>query len=216
MRDINSLASQIDAEFSAVAEKVKSLQVAQVAEHKERQNRLEQLTQVFDDLRDIWKPRLELLVKKFGDRVKVTPRLVPGTREASFEFQSQLARIRLRFSASTDRDVRKLVLGYDLDIVPVLMRFTPHAETEFALGAIDKDAVAKWIDERVMDFVRTYLSLGENEWYLKDQMVEDPIAQVRFPKQAAGATLDWNGKKFYFLGEETRREFAKKNNITVT
>jgi hypothetical protein len=215
MPDINSLAKQIDAEFSAVAEKVKQLQVGQIAEHKERQNRLEQLGKLFDELGEIWKPRLELLVKKFGDRVKVTPRLVPATREASFEFQSNLARIRLRFSASTDRDVRKLVLSYQLDIIPVLMRFTPHAETEFPLGAVDKEAVAKWIDERIVDFVRTYLSLGENEWYLKDQMVEDPIAQVRFPKQAAAATLEWNGRKFYFVGEETRREFAKKNNIAV-
>jgi YHS domain-containing protein len=215
MGDINSLASQIDAEFSAVAEKVKQLQVGQVAEYKERQNRLEQLGKLFDDLSAIWKPRLDLLVKKFGERVKVTPRVVPATREVSFEFQSSVARIRLRFGATTDRDVRKLILNYHLDIIPVLMHFTPHAETEFPLGAVDKDAVAKWIDERIVDFVRTYLSLGENEWYMKDQMVEDPIAQVRFPKQAAAATLDWNGKKFYFVGEETRREFAKKNNIAV-
>src|SRR5262245_62069097 len=124
MPDINSLANQIDAEFSAVAEKVKKFQVEQVAGHQERQSRLEQLGKVFDELRDIWKPRLELLVKKFGDRVKVTPRLVPATREVTFEFQSNLARVRLKFQAFTDRDVRKIVLSYDLAIIPVLMRFT--------------------------------------------------------------------------------------------
>jgi YHS domain-containing protein len=215
MPDINSLANQIDAEFSAVADKVKEIQAERVAEHKERQNRLEQLGKVFDELREIWRPRLELLVKKFGDRVKVTPRLVPATREASFEFQSSVARIRLKFSACTDRDVRKVILGYDLDIIPVLMRFTPHAEIEFPLGAVDKEAVAKWIDEQIVNFVRTYLSLGDNEWYLKDQMVEDPVARVRFPKQAAAAMLEYNGQKFYFLGDETRREFAKQHKIPV-
>src|SRR5262249_36924320 len=116
MADINSLANQIDAEFSAVAERAKKFQDEQVGEHKERQKRLEQLTKVFDELREVWKPRLDLLVKKFGDRVKVTPRVVPSMREGTLEFQSTLARIKLKFSAYTDRDVRKVVLGYDLDI----------------------------------------------------------------------------------------------------
>src|SRR4051794_39250336 len=104
MADISSLASLIDAEFSAVADKVKSFQVQQVTEHKERQQRLEKLGKVFEELGEIWRPRLELLIKKFGDRVKVTPRLIPSTREAIFEFQSNMARIKLKFSAHTDRD----------------------------------------------------------------------------------------------------------------
>jgi len=215
MTDISSLASQIDAEFAAVAEKDKKFQAEQVHEYKERQKRLEQLTKVFEDLSEVWGPRLEFLVKKFGDRVKVMPRVVPSTREATLAFSSALAKVNLKFSAYTDRDVEKLILSYDLEIIPILMRYTPHAELEFPLDKIDKAVAAKWADERIVDFVRTYLSLGDNEWYLKDQMVEDPIAHVRFPKQAAGATLDWNGKKHYFLGEDTRREFAQQNKIAI-
>jgi YHS domain-containing protein len=215
MPDISSLADQIDAEFTAVAEKAKKFQVEQMQEHKERQKRLEKLGQVFDAMREVWGPRLEFLAKKFGDRVKVTPRLVPSAREAVFEFQSSLAKVSVKFSAYTDRDVRKVILSYDLEIIPILMRFTPHAEIEFPLDKIDHEAATKWMDARIVDFVRTYLSLGDNEWYLKDQMVEDPIVKVRFPKQAAGATLEWNGQKHYFLGEESRREFAKQNKIAI-
>ena len=215
MPDVNSLASRIDAEFSAVEEKVKKLQVEQVQEHKERQKRLEQLGKVFDQLRDVWRPRLELLVKKFEGRVQTTPRIVPSSREATFNFQSHLARVQLKFSASTDRDVQKVILGYDLEIIPILMRFKPHDEMEFPLNAVDKEAAAKWIDDRIVDFVQTYFSLGENEIYLKDSMVEDPIAHVRFPKDAAATTLEWQGQKFYFIGEETRREFAKQNKIPI-
>jgi YHS domain-containing protein len=57
--------------------------------------------------------------------------------------------------------------------------------------------------------------MGENEIYLKDEMVEDPIAHVTFPRLAAAMTLDWQGKKYYFIGEETRREFAEKNKISI-
>jgi YHS domain-containing protein len=216
MTDINTLASRIDAEFSAVEQKVKNLQTEQVQEHKQRQNRLEQLGRVFDELREIWGPRLDLLVKKFGDRVQTKPRVVPSTREVTFDFQSRLARVRLKCAAFTDRDIQKVILSYDLEIVPVLMRFTPHAEIEFPLNAVDKDAAARWIDDRIVDFVQTYLSMGENEIYLKDEMVEDPIARVSFPKVVAAATLEWGGKTFYFVSEETRQEFEKQQGITNT
>jgi YHS domain-containing protein len=213
MPSITSLASRIDAEFSAVEDKVKKLQVGQVEAQKQRQQRLEKLGKVFDQLRDIWKPRLELLVKKFEGRVQVTPRIVPSTREATFDFQSRLAHVRLKLSAFTDRDIQKLILSYDLEIIPVLMRFKPHDEVEFPIDKVDQEAVAKWVDDRIVDFVQTYFSMGENEIYLKDYMVEDPIAHVRFPEQAAAATLEWQGQKFYFIGEETRREFAEQNKI---
>jgi len=215
MPDITSLSSRIDAEFAAVEEKIKKFQVEQAEEHKERQKRLELLAKVFDQMRDIWRPRLELLVKKFGDRVHVEPRILPSTREASFDFKSRLAQVRLRFSALTDRDVRKLILTYDLEIIPVLMRFNPHSEMEFPLNAIDKEAAARWIDDRIVEYLQTYLSLGENDYYLKENMVEDPIAKVRFPSVAAAATLEWQGRRFYFIGDETRREFAKQNGIKI-
>lgn len=215
MSDINSLASRIDAEFTAVEKKIKKFQTEQMEEHKERQKRLELLGKIFDELSTIWKPRLELLVEKFGSQVQTIPRIVPSTREVTFDFQSRLARIRLKLSAFTDREVRKLILSYDLEIIPVLMRFTPHAEVEFPLSEVDKEAVTKWVDDRIVDFVQTYLALGDNEVYLKEFMVEDPIAHVRFPSFAAGATLDWMGQKFYFIGQETRREFAQQNNITI-
>ena len=214
MPDINSLASRIDAEFSAVEQKVKKLQVEQMAEHQERQKRLEQLGQVFEQLRAIWGPRLELLVKKFGD-VKTTPRIVPSSREVTFDFESRLAHVRLKLAAFTDRDVKKVILSYDLEIIPVLMRFNPHAEVEFPLDAVDREAVASWIDDRIVEFLQTYFSLGENDIYLKEQMVEDPIAHVHFPRQAAATTLEWQGQKFYFIGEQTRQEFARQNGIAL-
>lgn len=213
MSQLSHLASRVDAEFAAVEEKAKKFQTEQVEAYKQRQQRMEQLAKVFDQLRDIWKPRLELLVKKFGDRVDVTPRIVPSTREATFDFQSRLARVRLKFGAFTDRDVQKLNLSYDLEIIPVLMRFKPHDEIEFLLSAVDENEVATWIEDRIVNFLQTYFSLGENDIYLKDQMVEDPVARVRFPKVAAATTLEWKGKKYYFIGEETRSAFEKENRI---
>ena len=61
-----------------------------------------------------------------------------------------------------------------------------------------------------MEFAQTFLSLGSNEYYLKDHMVEDPVAHVRFPKFVAGATVERGGKTYYFISDETRREFEQQ------
>ena len=163
-----------------------------------------------DDLREIWRPRLDALAKKFGERVKVQPQVEPGRRSAKFKFKSELASIDLRFAVAPDTDVRNLIFTYDLQILPILMKFDSHDEISFPLDAVDKEALGKWFDDRIVDFVRTYLSLHENQYYLKGHMVEDPIAKVQFPKYAAGATLEVGGKTIYFIDESTLREFQQK------
>jgi len=214
MSDVATLLNRIDAEFSALDTRIKQAQAERLEEHRERQHRLAVFEQRLETLSGVWRPRLEALIQRFGDRVKVTPRLASSSREVGLDFQSNLARIRLRFSATTDHDVRKLILNYNLEIIPVLMQFDSHQQAEWPIDAIDEQAIAGWVDDRIVDFVKTYLSLHENEHYLKDDMVEDPVAEVRFPRFAAAVTCTWNGKSYYFIGDETCREFEAKHGIT--
>jgi len=215
MADVKQLLERIDAAFSDSDKKLKEFRSKEVQKHEGRQQRLQRLEQVFDQLRSAWRPRLEALSQKFGDRVKVNPTVTPGRRQAAFEFQSPLARIGLRLSALTDTDVTKVILNYDLDILPVLMEFERHAEIEFPLEQVDVEALTKWLDDRIVAFVKTYLALHENEYYLQDHMVEDPVAGVRFPKYAAAATLEVEGRTYYFIGEETRAAFEQQEEPAV-
>jgi hypothetical protein len=210
MPDTKDLGSRIDAEIDAAKQNLTKIQSQIVEQYRERQARLERFDKLLESLRDLWRPRLETLAEKFGKRVEVKPIVTPQRREVTFAFESKLAEIRLRFSVMPDSDVRNVVFAYDLDILPILMKFDSHAEHEQPLDAIDTNKLGAWMDDRIMAFVRTYLSLHENEFYLKDHMVEDPIAHVRFPKFAAGATLEQKGKTIYFISDETRREFEKK------
>ena len=215
MADITNLLMRIDAEFNAVDDKVKKNQQANLEEYRQRQKRMEHFTAVVDDLKTIWNPRLEALQKRFGDHVKITPRFTPSSREATFEFQSSLARIRLKFSAFSDQDVKNINLTSDLDIVPILTQFDAHSDLKVSLDAPNKEAVAKWVEDRIVSFVHTYLSMHENNFYMKDHLVEDPITRVQFAKFAAGATQEWKGSTYYFVDDESRKEFIKKNNIST-
>ena len=205
--DVATLLDRIDAEFSALDAKIKRAQGEKQQEHHDRQARLATFEKELETLPEVWKPRLEALVKRFGDRAKVAPRIDPSNRAVTMDFQSELARIKLRFSAATDQDVRNLILNYNLEILPTLMQFDSHRQAEWPLEAIDRTAIGQWVDDRIVSFVKTYLSLHENEYYLKEHMVQDPVAGVRFPKFAAAATREWGGKTYYFIGDETRREF---------
>jgi YHS domain-containing protein len=211
MSDVTDLVARMNAEVAAHREKVSQSREEHVQEHKDRLARLEKLDALFDDLRAIWAPRLEALVAQFKDAVKVTPTVQPGQRQGTFEFRSPLAHITLRFTATTDSVVKNVILAYDLDILPIYMQFEKHAELSFPLDGMDRDAVAKWFDDRIVAFVKVYLSLYENEYYLKDHMVEDPVAHVRFPSFVAAATVQQGGKTFYFISEETRKAFETPN-----
>lgn len=207
MSDAATLAERIDAEFAAAEAKVKELRKQQVTQYQERQQRIAKLEKVLDEYRDVWRTRLETLAERFADRIKVTPRVVPGARQATFEVASELARIVLRFSVSADEEVKNLVFRYDLDVVPIYMKFDSHREVQFPLDKVDADALGQWIDQCIMSFVRSYMAMQQNAYYLKDHLVEDPVAKVRLPKFAAGAKLDRNGKTLYFISEETRRQY---------
>jgi YHS domain-containing protein len=45
---------------------------------------------------------------------------------------------------------------------------------------------------------------------LKVEFVEDPVARIRFPKYLASCTLERDGQTYFFVDEETRREFEKQ------
>jgi YHS domain-containing protein len=156
------------------------------------------------------RPRLEAFAKMFAEKVHVNPAVTPSQREAVLEFKSDLATVKLTLSASPDLEKGSLVLGYELHIVPILMDYERHARMETPLEKVDEAAVAAWIDDRLVSFVRTYNAIGENEFYLRGNMVEDPVAKTRFPKHAAAATLERSGKTLYFVTLDTKKQFEAR------
>lgn len=210
MAEINDLVSRIRREFASHQQQVKESRERYLSEHKARDDRQEVLEQSLEKLRDVWRPRLESFSREFGDLITASPTLSPGRRSATFAVKSPLASIQMTFTAAANADVTELVLSYDLQILPILMQFERHAELAFPLEQIDPEKIGVWIDDRIVGFVKTYLEMQSNEYYLKDQLVEDPVAHVRFPKFAAEATREKDGVKHYFISEETAAEFSQQ------
>ena len=215
MTEVSALINRIKSEFDARDARVKQMQKERAQEAKGREERLELFGRVCEQLTDVWRPRLEAFAQQLGNEVKVTPQVTPSLRQATVTFLTELANVTLKLSASTDLDVRNLVLDYDLQILPILMQYERHARLEMPLDQIDAEKVGAWIDDRLVDCVRTYVSLHENEYYLKRHMVSDPVTGVRFPKHAAAATLEWKGTTYYFISEDSHRDYMKKLGVSA-
>lgn len=213
MTDTTELMSRIDAEFTEVNARIKQFQTEKTQELQERQNRLEQFAAQCERLQSVWRPRLEALSQRFKERVEVVPSIKKSQRSATIKFHSNLATFNLTFTAMTDADVRHFVVDYTLDILPILMKFEKNKQIEFPLDQVDADALGKWIEDRIVDAVKVYLELHQNAYYLKGHLVRDPITEIEFPRYAAAASVQANGKTYYFISEDSCEAFKREHEI---
>ncbi|MBL8850748.1 MAG: hypothetical protein JNG89_13795 [Planctomycetaceae bacterium] len=211
MNDTSSLASRIDAQVAGMQQQIAEFQKSAEQEYLAREKRYhEQYLPAVAQVVTLVKPRLQLLADRFKDKVHVTPLLTAHQRQLTYRFDARVARIELTFRVSHDADVRNLVFDQELDVLPILMQFDKHSRLTAPLDNLDLPKIAQWVDDRIVAFVQTYLEIHQNRYYQKDILVTDPVAGVELPQFAARCTLESGGKTYYFVSEETRREFEAR------
>jgi YHS domain-containing protein len=214
MTDVNTLIRRIDQELGAEAERQKADWAERARVARERGPRLQRFEAVAQHVIELLRPRLAAFLERFKAVVKAEPSVREHTRAMNLTFAATVAKVTLRFEVFPDVDVRRVRLESTLEIIPVLVPYDKQSVLEFPLDAVQDDAVVQWFDERIVAFVKAYVALvrqdADLQEHLKEQFVEDPVARVRFPKYLAASTLERGGRTFYFLDEDTRREFEKQ------
>jgi YHS domain-containing protein len=213
MTDVDTLVRRIDQELAAEVGR-KTAAWAEVArEGRERAPRLARYEPVAEHLIGLLKPRLAAFLERFKPVVKAEPSVREHTRVLNLEFAATVAKVTLRFEVFPDRDVKHVRLECTQEFTPAWVPYDKQSVLEFPLDAVQDDAAVQWFDERVVAFVKAYVALvsqdAELQEHLKDWLVVDPVAKVRFPKYLASSTLERDGRTYYFVDEETRREFEK-------
>jgi YHS domain-containing protein len=214
MRDIATLVSLIDQELAAEVGRQKAEWADTRRLARERELRLQRYETVAQHVIDLLKPRLAAFIERFKDVVKAEPAVREHTRAMTMTFAATVAKVALRFEVCPDRQVNHARVECTQEIVPVLVRYDRQSALEVPLDAGQDDEVVKWFDERIVAFVKAYLALVRQDAdlreHLKDQLVEDPVAKIHFPKYLAASTLERDGRTYYFVDEDTRREFEKE------
>jgi YHS domain-containing protein len=214
MTDLDALIRRIDQELATEVTRQKAAWEEASRANRERGPRLQRYDAVAQNLIELLKPRLDAFIEHFKDVVKAEPVVRETTRAMNLTFAATVAKVTLRFEVFPDRDVNHVRLECTQEIIPVVVRYDKQSVLEFPLDAVKDDAVVQWFDERILTFVKAYLAVVRQDEalqeHLKDQLVEDPVAKIRFPKYLAASNLERDGRTYYFVDEETRREFEKE------
>ena len=99
----------------------------------------------------------------------------------------------------------------DLNILPVLMEYNRNNEALFLLDGANEDLCA-WAEDRILEFVDTYLRLETHPLYQKDNTVIDIVCGMHIAFTAATSSVVRDGRTFYFCSEHCKEAFIKGSN----
>ncbi|WP_298272390.1 YHS domain-containing protein [Geobacter sp.] len=122
-----------------------------------------------------------------------------------------------RFPATVTLDIGLLPGGadggmtvrYDLQILPVLMEYKRNDEMGFPLEGAD-EAVGRWVDEKILEFVDVYLRLETHPLYQKDNIVVDLVCGMPISATAATSRIERHGRTLYFCSEHCKEAYLKE------
>jgi YHS domain-containing protein len=214
MTDVDALVRQIDQELAAEVSREKAAWAETMRVARERGQRLRRFDAVAQHLIDLLRPRLDALAERFQPVVKVEPVVREHSRAVVLSFAATVANVTLTFEASPDQDVSHVRLDCTQEVVPVVVRHDKQSVLVLPLDGVQDGAVVQWFTERIVAFVKVYVAVVRQDAALRDQLkeylVEDPVAKIRFPKYLASSTLERDGRTYYFVDEDTRREFENQ------
>jgi YHS domain-containing protein len=215
MTDVNGLLNRIDQEVAAEVARQKAGWAELAQANRERTLRLQRYEAEAQHLIQLVKPRLDAFIERFKAVVKAEPIVREYYRAVNLTFAATVAKATLCFEVFPDENVNHIRLECTQEIIPVVVRYDKQSVLEFPLGEVQDNAVVQWFDDRIIAFVKAYVALVrqdaalQQQLQVQDQFVEDPVARIRFPKYLASSALVRDGQTYYFLDEETRREFDK-------
>jgi YHS domain-containing protein len=215
--ETDDLTRRLDAVMEEARARVKAFQTEAETTRQAIAERFQKFLPIAEQIVAIAREKLERLRERL--KFDVTPSQVQNerfySRSATLDVKTELAGVvKLSFSLTHDSDARNILLDYNLEIIPVFFRFNPHARLVMPLEQYDEAAVRQWLDDRIVEFANAYLELHATKQYQERVMVSDTVAGITFPRYYAAATLDHEGRTYYFISEETRREFAKRHGLT--
>jgi YHS domain-containing protein len=119
------------------------------------------------------------------------------------------AKVDLSFHLGHDGPVENAFLDYKLDIVPIFIKFDGYDQLVIPISNPDEATIAAWIDDRLVEFTRTYFKLYFTDQYQKQNLETDPVMSIRFPRVFAAGKQDYRGRTYHFYTAESLCAFEQ-------
>lgn len=118
------------------------------------------------------------------------------------------ATVSFNISLLPGENYTRVTVRYDLKILPVLMEYKRDEEETFPLEGADT-AIGLWVEEKIIEFVETYLCLETHPLYQKENIVIDPVCGMQISSISATSKIEWPDRTIYFCSEVCKEAFLK-------
>lgn len=114
---------------------------------------------------------------------------------------------RLEIGIGHSETIEQVQLRYELDLMPTFTRYDSHDRFVMPLDAVDDDVAADWIEQKLLEFLSTYLTVERGRNDFEDESVTDPVCGMRIRRSAAVASSDFKGHPYFFCSTACRGRF---------
>lgn len=156
-------------------------------------------------------PRLALIREYCGDAEYHTAGS-PNAGIVDFNTKRDYsASVQLYLAIVPDASFEAAVIQYRFQILPIFMEFQSDDSLTLPLDAIDEAALAKFVEDKILQSVDAYLRLQKEPQYQRGHMVADPVCRMSIHRAQAIPTKH-AGKTYYFCATACRDRFLKEPN----
>lgn len=118
------------------------------------------------------------------------------------------ASVKVSFSVEHDLRLENVIVHYDASMLPQFVRFHGSDDGIWPLDDVTDDAVAAWVEARLLDFLDVYLQIDRGLDDFADEPVTDPVCGMRIGRSSVAASHDYRGHAYYFCSRDCRDKFA--------
>ena len=218
---VDALVERLGAAVSSAKERVRSLQTNAAEAFADREQRCANFAALADRIHAIMLPRVDAFMKV--DIFKNIEQCVSvegqgldvrgfhgRTTTLSLPFSDDCpAKVQLSFRLRHDGPVENAIMDYRLEILPIFFKFLSHDQLIFPISHPNEEAIAGWIEDRLVGFTQSFFELHFHGQYQKTHLETDPVMNVRFPKAYAAGTKEYKGHTYYLYTHESLRAFEE-------
>jgi YHS domain-containing protein len=211
MRTIDQFEQSVSQRFHAVNAGRQAAVEALSIEMAQREQAAATFAVVANQLHDeIIHPRMEAVTRQFPD-AKIARTTTPFGLRAECQLLRSAqypAHTKLALSITRSPEGTRGFINYSLEIIPILMAFHGECHLEFDPGAPDENEIAEWVEARLLDFVETYLRVGTDPQYQRNNHQIDPVCGMSVPVADVAEHLAVRGHTYHFCSAACRERFA--------
>jgi len=218
---VDQLIERLSAEVVAATERIHTLQTEAAKVFLEQEQRLMQFVALAERIHTILQPRIEAFTKVnvFKDIQQDMSLELRGPKPRGFHGRAITlsvpssdacpGKVELSFHLGHDNPIENAIMDYRLEILPIFIKFDSHDQLVIPIDNPSEDAIAAWIDDKLVGFTRTYFKMYFTEQYQKQNFEMDSVMNIRFPRAFAVGEKEYQGHTYHFYTKESFQAFEK-------